>query len=323
MSIVPDALYEFGGVPVGMIALQPREARWVYSSTTAEPYKIITGTGADPGKVHSTVALAHAATTSGRNDVVFLTPETHDQTATITWSNSNTHLIGMHNGSRWANSCIIENTTATAVVPVLTVSGSNNLIANLHIKNAVGSEATNLTGLRVSGSGNLFQNCWFEGPCDNSVADLATFRTVQIGGGGNTFKNCVFGSTSVFLSAAGALVEYYTTTYRATFEDCIFYTVIDATTPSIFYVKTGKAQGSQFYRNCQFVVMSTNQAYDMGVLMSFQADDATGNHLFDPNCMCYNVTKITAGVNPLLNVYWGTAEASTGGATIGRAIITS
>jgi hypothetical protein len=311
-----------GGVPVGMAVLQPPVARWAYASATSEPGKVLLEHG-DQGKVHSTVTLAHAATTSGRNDVVFLTPETHDQTATITWSNSNTHLIGMHNGSRWANSCIIENTSASTVVPVFTLSGANCLIENIHFKNAVGSNAANLTAVRVSGSGNLFQNCWFEGPCDNSVADLDTFRTVQIGGGGNTFRNCVFGSTSVFLSGAGALVEYYTTTYRATFEDCIFYTVIDATTPYVFYVKTGKAQGTQFYRNCQFAIMSTNQAYDMATLFGFQADDATGNHVFDSNCHCYNVTDIAVGVNPLRNIYWGTQEASTGGATIGRSIVTS
>jgi hypothetical protein len=217
----------------------------------------------DPAKLHATVATAHTATTSGRNDTVFLTPETHDQTATITWSNSNTHLIGMHNGSRWSNSCIIENTSASTVVPVFTLTGSNCLISNIHFKNAVGSNALNLTAVRVSGSGNLFQNCWFEGPCDNSVADLDTFRTVQIGGGGNTFKDCVFGSTSVFLSNAGALLEFYTSTYRATFENCIFYCHVDATTPTMIYIKTNKAVGSQFWRDCQFVAHSTGLATAM------------------------------------------------------------
>jgi len=225
----------------------------------------------------------------------------------------------MHNGSRWANSCVIQNTTATAVVPVLTVSGSNNLIANLHIKNAVGSEATNLTGLRVSGSGNLFQNCWFEGPCDNSVADLATARTVQIGGGGNVFKNCVFGSTSVFMSNAGATLEYYTTTYRSTFEDCLFYNFIDATTPTFIYVKTGKAQGIQFFKNCQFVANSTNQAYDMAKGVTFQSDDATSHFLFDISCTFVNVTDITSGVNPRASVYFGvnnTTSTATGLAAV-------
>jgi len=320
MSTFPDGLYEYGGVPVGMTELQPRDVRWIYSSVSTAIYNAIQkNTSAD--RVHATVQAAHDVTTASRNDVVFLTPETHDQTATITWSNANTHLIGMHHGSRWSNSCIIENTSASTVTPVFTLSGANCLIKNIHFKHAVGSNVANLTAVRVSSSGNLFQNCWFEGPCDNSVADLATFRTVQIGGGGNTFKSCVFGSTSVFLSGAGALLEYYTTTYRATFEDCIFYTVVDSTTPYMIYVKTGKAQGSQFYRNCQFVVMSTNQAYDMATLFGFEADDATGNHLFDINCSLYNITDFASGVNPLLNIYVAQNDATA--ATIGRAITTT
>ena len=327
MSGTPDMLTHMGGAPVGMEILQPGTVRWAYSSKSAAPYDHrVKSASAD--QLHSTVALAHAAATTGRNDVVFLSPETHNQTATITWSKSNTHLIGNHNGSRWANSCVIQNTSATAVVPVLTVSGSNNLIANLHIKNAIGSNASNLTGLRVSGSGNLFQNCWFEGPCDNSVADLDTARTVQIGGGGNVFKNCVFGSTSVFLSGTGAedgpaILEYYTTTYRSSFENCLFYCLIDSITPQFITVKTGKAQGIQFFKDCQFVANSTSQAYDMYQAVNFEADDATSHFLFDINCTFINVTNITTGVNPTASVYFGHGGCTPSGTAIGRGIVSS
>jgi len=321
MSTVPDGLYEYGGVPVGMAVLQPRDVRWVYATADTALHKKLLETTPDGNRLHTTVAAAHTATTASRNDVVFLTPETHNQTATITWSNSNTHLIGMHNGSRWANSCIIQNTSASTVVPVFTLSGSNCLIKNIHFKNAVGSNAANLTGVRVSGAGNLFENCWFEGPCDNSVADLATARTVQIGGGGNVFRDCVFGSTSVFRSAANALVEYYTTTYRATFENCIFYSQIDATTPYMIYIKSGKAQGSQFYKKCTFVAHSTGLAIAMASLFGAQTSDSTGMHLLH-DCQAYNITSAddSDGANwPGLSIYWNNYTVTA--ATAGRGIV--
>ena len=112
-------------------------------------------------------------------------------------------------------------------------------------------------------------------------------------------------------SAAGALLEYYTTTYRASFENCLFYCHIDATTPYFIYVKTGKAQGVQFYKDCTFAAMSTSQAYDMATIFGWQSDDATGHHIFDINCTSVNCTDITGGVNGRLSVYFGVSATTT------------
>lgn len=320
MSDVPDVLTHMGGVPVGMEVLQPQNIEWLYSSTSAAPYAKMSETK-DLTKMHSTLALAYAATTSGRNDVVFVTPETHTLTAATTWANSNTHLIGMHSGSRWANNCKITHTSALSINAMLNVTGSDNIFQNLHIQHGVGSQVANLTAVRVSGSGNLFENVWFEGPCDNSVADLATARLVQIGGGGNVFKNCTFGSTSVFRSNANALLEYYTTTYRATFEDCLFYCNIDQATPVMIYIKTGKASGAQFYKNCTFVAYSTNLATQMNNLFYSQAADASHFHVMQ-DCQCYNITSIdnSDGASaPGTHIYWNHQTVTN--TTLGRALV--
>ena len=264
-------------------------------------------------KLHTTIASAYASTTSARNDTVYVAPSTYSLTSIITWANSNTHLIGLQNG-KYANGVLVAQTSATSLNNMLTVSGSNNTFENIHFRHGVGTQAANLTCLLVTGDGNHFKNCWFEAPCDNSVADLSTFRTVSLAGANNTFENCHFGGTWVPLSAAGALLEYTNTTYEATFINCVFNCWIDATTPTMIYVKTGKASMMQFYKNCQFYAMSTNQAYDMAELISFQTDDGTGHHLFDINCTAVNVTDITVGINPRLSVYWA-VSATTSTAT--------
>ena len=319
MSTFPDQVFHFGGVPVGMEVLQPRSVRWVCSSQSAAPYAEYSKK-TDLNFLHSTIQLAHDASTSGRNDVVFITPENHTQTAAVTWSKSSTHLIGMQ-PSKYANGVLIDHTSALSINNMFYVTGSNNIFENLHFRHAIGTQADNLTCLKVTGDGNLFKNCWFEGPCDDSVADLATARLISLAGANNTFQNCHIGGTWTPRSAANSLVEYTGTTYEATFENCVFNSWIDATTPTFIYVKTGKAQMMQYYRGCQFIVMSTNQAYDMANLISFEADDSTGHHLFDIGCTAVNVTYITSGVNPRLSCYWA-VSATTSTAT-GRSITTT
>lgn len=306
-----------------MEVLQPRSVRWVYSSTSAAPYAEYSKK-TDLNLLHSTITLAHAATTSGRNDVVFLTPETHTLTAAVTWSNSSTHLIGMQ-PNKYANGVLVTHTDALSINNMLTVSGSNNIFENIHFRHGVGTQAANLTCLNVTGDGNLFKNCWFEGPCDSSVGDLTTGRLITLAGANNTFQNCHIGATWIARTGAGsALLEYTNTTYEATFEDCTFNTWIGATTPCFIYVKTGKAQMMQYYKNCQFYSTSTNKAYTMGAALIFQGDDATGQHHFDSRCQFYGVTYIVgAQVNPRLNTYFGIAGDTGGGATIGRAITTT
>ncbi len=308
----PSQLTYQGGIPVGMEELQPAESRWVYSSASAAPYQHLGKRDVAPGgKLYTGIEAAHDACTSGRNDVVFVTPETHTLTSTTgacTWSKSNTHLIGMHSGSRWANNCKITHTSALSINNMMTVTGSDNIFRNLHFQHGVGSQAANLTLLANTGSGNLYENCWFEGPCDNSVADLNTGILVTVAGGGNVFRNCVFGSTSVIRSGVHSFVGFKTGCYRTTFENCIFYSSIDTTSPRFLYAGTSatgfQPSGPQFFRNCQFVAWhsahSTKAAYlfnvgPQGIGSAFWA--------FDQNCAAYGVTDICEAGSES-QVYW-------------------
>jgi hypothetical protein len=150
-------------------------------------------------------------------------------------------------------------------------------------------------------------------------------KLISLAGANNTFQDCHIGATWVARTgAASALLEYTDTTYEATFENCTFNTWIGATTPAFIYVKTGKAQMMQYYRNCQFYSTSTNKSYTMGAALIFQGDDATGQHLFDADCQFYGVTYIVgAQVNPRLNTYCAIHGDTGTGATIGRAITTT
>jgi len=296
MSIVPDKLYELGGVPVGMAVLQPPEVRWVYSSTSAAPYLNLTKGNLDPAKLHATIAAAHTATTSGRNDTVFLTPETHTLTAAVAWSNSNTHLIGMNAPTFWPRSCHITHTSALSINNMFAVSGSNNYFANLHFEYAVGAQAANYTCLYNTGSGNVYENCWFEGPCDATQGDSTSFALVNVDGGGNLFRGCVFGSTSVKNTAA-ALLKLTGSAYRSTFENCIFYFQGDNATATMIDLTASAAySGPQFFKSCQFVNWSDNWATNGNYLVrTTGGTPENGGLIFDTNCVVVGFTDISAG----------------------------
>lgn len=283
MSTAPDLLRHLGGAPVGMEVLQPPDTHWVYSSATAAPYQAIQK-HADRTHLHSTHAIAHGLTTSGRNDAVFTTPETHTLAAALTWSNSNTHLVGMHSASPWSNNCKILQTGSTAQSPAVTISGSDNLIANLHFQ-MDGTSANQHILVSNTGSGNHYENCWFEGPTNATQADDTAVETVTVDGGGNYFKSCMLGTTACQSNGA-AVLGFTGSAYRSTFQDCVFYQNIDGTSAVLIDVSAAyDISGAQFFKNCIFSGFYTNQADRANEMIRTDGISArTGALIFDANC---------------------------------------
>jgi hypothetical protein len=258
MSISHDGLFEYGGVPVGLAILQPRSVRWVYSSSSAEPYKSLSQQGVDLAKVHSTVLAAHAATTSDRNDTVFITPEAHTISSTLTWSNNMTHLIGMYPPAMQNQRAkLCQGATFNSMV---TVSGYGNLFQNLYFDYGdYASSATNKTILTLSGSRNSFVNCHFL-LADGLGADLATDYAINISGDENYFKNCFFGNDTISFTA-GTFVQFTAGDGRAVFEDCIFLVNADANTYRFVGWTGGVGSGATFFKRCTFINIGTAMTY--------------------------------------------------------------
>ncbi len=275
MTTFGDRLYEMGGSPVGMTILQPQEERWVYHSTTSQIYSELQEK-IDSTKLHAEITTAETKVTSGRNEVVWLTPESHTLASTMTWDSSNTHIIGMHSGSPWSNNVKLTQSGSTAQSPAITVSGSDNLIANMHFVMS-GSSTDQHVLLKNTGSGNHYQNCWFEGPTNATQADDTSVKLVQVDGGGNYFKNCVFGTTAT-ASGGARLLGFTGSAYRTTFEDCIFYQQADNVGARFIDVSTAfDISGPQFFKNCIFHAWWSNQADMANYLIAGAAAIRTGN----------------------------------------------
>lgn len=336
MSTVPDLLKHMGGAPVGMEVLQPPEVRWVYSSTTAEPYKHLWETVSDRTKLYSTLALAYAGCTSGRNEVIFVTPEEHAETAAssstaaITWSNSNIHVIGMGTYLPGYNACAINDDSATGTGhynPLLSITGSYNSFTNLRFDYGNATN-TNLNFMRIEGNGNLFENCFFRGPMSTTLADLATYNHVIVGGIGNVFRNCIFGTIFKTRSVANNLLQFARSTggtaaRHTIFENCIFQSNVDNVLVTHIDENSsgGGMYGPQYFRSCQLVFRWSDHADKVTMAIEHGTAGLTGQLHFDSNCAIWGADDVAVGTIARQAVIWGHAGATT--STLGLSLNTA
>ena len=231
-----------------------------------------------------TIATAESAMTTGQNDTLIFLPGTETITSLLTWNLSNTHLVGSHSATPWSNNCKIQHTASATLSPCILNSGSDNLFANMHfIWGSVG--AANHNFLHNSGSGNHYENCWFEGPTNATQGTDTEASTVKVGGGGNYFKNCIFGTTAHGTMNGAAQVSF-ALPYRTTFENCMFYMRPAATTGRFLYCGTSQISGPQFFKSCMFVSHWVNAGDQIAQILAGAASALDGGMLiFDPNCI--------------------------------------
>lgn len=263
------------------------EEHYIYSSGTAAPYSY-QRTKREAAKLHSTLALAHTAMTTHRNDQALLSPENHSLAATLTWSKSLTHLVGDYPPGMMNHRARIGH--SANFTPFMTVSGYGNTFENLYMMHGRGS-ATNLVGLNITGNRNTFRRCHIAGPLHTTEGDEAGYTLIQLDAAETSFEECVIGIDTTAFTAAGCLVKFGNAVEppRSTFKDCIFLMNADAAAPFFFNVEAGAGAGLATFQNCLMVNIGT--AIDYGINGA-----GLGNFkmFFDINCSFGGTSDIVA-----------------------------
>jgi len=246
---------------------------------------------------HTDIETALGLMTTGRNDCLLVTPDSHPQADTVTWSKNMTHLIGMfppalmNQRSRIGHSVTVD--------PLLNVTGYGNLIANLYFPYGL-ANATDLTALKIDGERNSFINCHIL-PTDATPLDSANFDLVEVNCNEGYFKDCYFGGDTVAWTN-GDMIKLYGATDRScrvVFDDCIF--VMNADNAQVNFIETvaGMGAGLVVFRNCQFI--------NIGTTLTLAIDGAgLGNAklFFDSRCSFWGCTDVVAAANEA-SVIWG------------------
>ncbi len=273
--------------------------------------------------VFTTVALAYAATTSDRNDVVCKMPGLETVTAELDWSNSRTHLVGLggpqHKG--YESGTGLTSSTIT-VANVIHNTGVNNQFHNVTVMNQ-GANASCLSAFKNAGYGTRMIGCQIIGAAESATqAKTALANSLEIANGGYYFyaENCNFGSTDfVTLGADTATVLLFGSDGMSSdgkFVACNFSAAIDANTRALIYIRTNGIDRDWVFDRCEFYAFSTNHMYTMAQVVTNQATIPSTYDMVFKDCVAINCTAYRTASNACTWASGGGAAAAKTGVAI-------
>jgi len=236
-------------------------------------YQQLFDNGVGEDKIFTTLASAYAATTSGRNDVIIVTPGTYTVTASLTWAKNNTHLLGVGGPcSRGGmGTGIVFNTTTITVASIIEVTGSNCQFYDVQLRNA-GDNAACLCALKVSDGVNFYaEGCHFVGQVggtQNSTANNCALWLYTDSGGkpwGATFKNCKIGDAGELVRDDGYVIYFSGgaggTAKYVTFDNCVIEGWCETSSkPHVYFAENYCIDRYVLFKDCFFFNYWVNQA---------------------------------------------------------------
>lgn len=341
MTTVADGLFQYGGMPVtpGVPVPFTGNTYWVDPVNGADG-----NTGRKPTNAFATLYAAHAACTSGNNDVVYLigngaasgsarlslanaqSIDSSVTAGTLVWSKSATHLIGICAPTNVAQRARIAPPSGIYTAATfgsgnfVTVSGSGCYFANFSVFNGFSTGGTNQIAWTDTGSRNNYVNVNIFGMADAASAQNTGSRSLKIGSGGsgeNSFLNCVIGGDTVTRTVANASLELAGGTPRNTFTNCTF-PFMTSNAGVLGILGTGNScvdRWNQFV-NCRFINNIKSTSTTMTVLTSFTTA-SPGGLLLMTDCTLVGIGEF-GDTNGLANTYidGGTVTAASSGIAV-------
>lgn len=341
MTTVADGLFQYGGMPVtpGVPVPFTGKTFWV------DPLNGSDGNnGRKPSAAFATLYMAHAACTSGNNDVVYLignggtsatarlslalaqSVNSAATAGTLAWTKSATHLIGITAPTTVAQRARIAPPTGTYTQATfgsgnfVTVSGSGCYFSNFSLFNGFSTGGTNQICWTDTGGRNLYNNVNFGGMGDAASAQATGSRSLKIGSAGtgeNTFIRCTVGLDTVTRTVANASLELAGGTPRNRFIECVFpFQTSSADVLGILGTGNACVDRYNLFENCKFInnIKSTSTA--MTVLSSFTTA-SPGGLLLMTDCTLVGIGEF-GDTNGLANTYidGGTVTAGSSGIAV-------
>lgn len=320
MTTFGDMVYQVGGMPLGsgILPLMGGSGKiyWVDPANGSDG-----NDGLSPETALDTVGAAYAKTVDKAGDTIYLLNDgntsgtSRESTIPLVWSNDNTHLIGLCSPVLMSPRARITpvSTAALTANPVISVTGSGNIFANLQIAHfGADTDSIAARGVDVTGDRNYFYNCHIVGIPNAHTGDEANACDLKINGGGeNLFKHCTFGVDTVARSTTNACVELVGAAERNVFEDCLFVVLAD-NAGALFVKADGAGDIDRFvlFKNCTMInsVESTGTAMTSAV----NAHDSAGGAVVFHSTQIVGATDVAAADNG--NVWVdGAGGAGTGG----------
>jgi hypothetical protein len=264
----------------------------------------MTKRGVTAGSIYTSISDAEASMVTLRNDTVLVTPETHSQAASLTWSKYNTHLLGLMAGRTFqAHSARL--TPSANYTPGWTLSGYYDTWANLRLAHPAG-DAGNLVGVNVSGHYNYWNNVDLWSPGSTTEGAVAEMYSLSCAGGNNYFEGCTIGGDSRMRAAGNYILDINTNGVQNVFKDCVF--MFYTSSADTYFIRCGSGSGVQnrwtLFDDCTFVAYSSNWGTSATVAVKFNYSGGTGHRLLFKDCSFMGVTDIISSDDSYRNNCW-------------------
>lgn len=294
MTTFGDQVYQYGGSPVNGL-FTTGKVIFVKPSTGSD-----NDNGKKPSQAVKTISKAHSLATADKNDIIYIISEdnsasgtTDYQSATLTLSKDGVHYVGVNSGTNVGQrSRIAQLSTATGVSPLVTFSGSNSSMRNIHIFHGVNDATSKTAAIQVTGERNYFAKNHFAG-IGHATQDVANNCSLSVSGGAESlYEDCTIGLDTIARgTAANSELRLESGAVRNTFRNCIFPTYAEANTHQFLLVPTNGLDRWNLFDNCLFINMPTGDA--AGTTMT-EAFDVTGGGSPDGIIILHSCTLVGA-----------------------------
>lgn len=335
----PNGISSFGVPVVGAMGGIPLTGNWYWVNPA---YGSDGNDGTAPDQAFATLYRAHAAMTSGNNDVCVLvgngaasgsarlstalaqTIDSSVTAGTLVWSKSACHLIGEAAPTQVAQRARIAPPTGTYTAATfgsgnfVTVTGSGCIFANISLFNGFSTGGAAQICWTDSGGRNFYYNMDFGGMGDAASANSTTSRSLKVSTAGeNTFVGCTVGLDTVTRTAANASLEFAGGTARNTFRDCVF--PFMGNTAGVLGISVAAAADMdrwQLFDNCSFINSVGSTSTTMSGLSTLAA--STGGLLLIQNSRMVGITEWGTDATSRGQIYvdMSAPDAAAGGVTV-------
>ncbi len=256
MTTVADGLFQYGGQPVGgLLPVGPESKPFWWDATNGDDGN----QGDAPDNAKATLTAAYNLTTDGNHDIVFAIPNgADDPAASLTWSNSNTHLIGLGPQLRGMGPRVrIEGAADMDLTSLITVSGSGCVFSGIKWINLADADVDQ-GAMIVTGGRNQFYNCQISGMGHATPGARAGSYSLEVSGEENYFHKSTIGLDTIVRAAANAELIVASGATRLTFEECSFESASETAAKHLVSIEA-LDRWIKFI-NCDFYNFSDNHA---------------------------------------------------------------
>jgi len=298
MTTFGDKVYELGGVPISgpitqgnVVHLKPSNGDDANMGTDPKDDAVKTWTRG--------LALLDA----DQNSILYVYSEdnsasgtTDYQSSTLTLNKDGVKYIGVNSGGIMGQrSRIAQLSTALAVGPLVTFSGSNCFMSGIHIYHGVDDSTSGTAAMSVTGDRNHFYRCHFAG-IGHATMDTGNNCSLSLTGDENLFEECTIGLDTVGRGTASNSEIYFPTGGQATrniFRNCIIPTSADAATHQFLVSTLASIDQYILFENCLFVNATVGGTSTMTEAFDVAAN--AGGTIILRNCTLVGCTEWDAG----------------------------